>query len=138
MLTDTGPILAILDRGDQFHRACMTAANAIKGQMVTTWPCFGEAMYMLGRNGGYRLQEGLWNLRKRGILAIHDLTEAEVDRAEALMARYHDSPMDLGDASLVALAEARGLKQVFTLDHHFWSYRLADGSVLETIPGPHL
>jgi predicted nucleic acid-binding protein len=134
MLTDTGPILAILDRGDRFHRACMKAADTIRGPMVTTWPCFGEAMYMLGRNGGYRLQEALWNLRKRGILAIYDLTEAEVDRAETLMAQYHDSPMDLGDASLVAIAEARGLRQVFTLDRHFLWYRLADGSTLEPMP----
>jgi predicted nucleic acid-binding protein len=134
MLTDTGPILAILDRGDRFHRACMEAADAIRGPMITTWPCFGEAMYMLGRNGGYRLQEGLWTLRKRGILAVDDLTEAEVDRTEELMAQYHDSPMDLGDASLVAVAEARALRQVFTLDRHFWGYRLADGSALEPVP----
>lgn len=134
MLTDAGPILAILDRGDQFHRACMEAANAIKGPMITTWPCFGEAMYMLGRNGGYRLQESLWNLRKRGILAVRELTEAEVDRVEELMAQYRDSPMDLGDASLVAMAEARGIRQVFTLDRHFLWYRLADGRTLETLP----
>ena len=135
MLTDTGPLLAILDRGDQFHRRCMAAAGAIRGPMITTWPCFGEAMYMLGREGGHRLQQGLWNLRRGGSLVIHELTDAEVDRAEALMAKYHDSPMDLGDASLIAMAEARGLRQVFTLDQHFLHYRLANGSVLETIPG---
>lgn len=54
------------------------------------------------------------------------------------MQRYNDRPMDLGDASLVAVAESRSIKQVFTLDSDFWSYRLADGSVLETIPGPRL
>ncbi|HEV3051394.1 MAG TPA: hypothetical protein VGX50_13915, partial [Longimicrobium sp.] len=68
MLTDTGPLLAILDRGDQFHRRCMAAAGAIRGPMITTWPCFGEAMYMLGREGGHRLQQGLWNLRRGGSL----------------------------------------------------------------------
>jgi uncharacterized protein len=84
------------------------------------------------------LQQDLWNLRRGGSLVIHDLTDAEVDRCEALMKRYSDRPMDLGDASLVAVAESRSMKQVFTLDSDFWSYRLADGSVLETIPGPRL
>jgi predicted nucleic acid-binding protein len=138
MLTDTGPILAILDRGDQYHSLCMAAAQSITGPMFTTWPCFGEAMYMLGREGGYRLQAGLWNLRKIESLLILEMTDDEVDRCEALMSKYHDRPMDLGDASLVAVAESRSMNQVFTLDSDFWSYRLADGSVLETIPGPRL
>lgn len=138
MLTDTGPLLAILDRGDQYHPVCMAAARLIHGPMITTWPCFGEAMYMLGREGGHRLQADLWNLRKGGSLVILEMTQAEVDRCEALMQKYNDRPMDLGDASLVAVAESRSMKQVFTLDSDFWSYRLADGSVLETIPGPRL
>lgn len=134
MLTDTGPILAILDRGDPFHRACMQAANGIRGAMITTWPCFAETMHLLGREGGYPLQASLWRLRNAGRLQIYDLSEPEVARAEALMAEYHDSPMDLGDASLVAAAETLGSRQVFTLDRHFWGYRLADGSALEPIP----
>jgi uncharacterized protein len=102
--------------------------------MITTWPCFTEAMYMLGRRGGYQLQKALWSLHRAKRLIIYDLTEAEVARAADLMEHYKDTPMDLGDASLVALAEARSLRQVFTLDRHFWGYRLADGSVLEPLP----
>lgn len=49
--------------------------------MITTLPCFGEAMYMLGREGGHRLQQGLWNLRRSGGLVVYGLTAAEVDRA---------------------------------------------------------
>jgi predicted nucleic acid-binding protein len=33
------------------------------------------------------------------------------------MAKYQNLPMDLADASLVALAEARRLHDIFTLDH---------------------
>jgi predicted nucleic acid-binding protein len=136
MLTDTGPLLAILDRGDPRHGACVATANSFeRAPFITTWPCFAETMYLLGREGGYRLQAALWRLRNAGRLQLYDLSEAEVARAEALMAQYHDTPMDLGDASLVAVAESRGLRQVFTLDKHFWGYRLTDGSALEPIPG---
>lgn len=37
----------------------------------------------------------------------------------SLMEKYRDTPMDLADASLVALAETRGLKRIFTLDSDF-------------------
>jgi uncharacterized protein len=42
--------------------------------------------------------------------------------------------MDLADASLVVVAEIRGLRVVFTTDSDFHIYRLADGSALEVVP----
>lgn len=50
------------------------------------------------------------------------------------MDQYRDTPMDLADASLVAAAETLGLKRVFTLDRHFYAYRLLDGTALEVLP----
>ncbi|HST59739.1 MAG TPA: PIN domain-containing protein [Longimicrobium sp.] len=137
MLTDTGPILAMLDRGDERHDPVVALAKTFsRGPFVTTWPCFTEMMHLLGRRVGSRGQQALWTLRRGGRLALLEMTPDETDRCEALMHRYSDRPMDLGDASLVAVAESRAIKQIFTLDSDFWSYRLADGSVLETIPGP--
>ncbi len=52
----------------------------------------------------------------------------------ALMERYQDSPMDLADASLVVTAERLGAARIFTLDHHFRIYRLADGRMLDIVP----
>lgn len=135
MLTDTGPILAMLDRGDSRHTECLALAYSFKrGPFVTTWPCFTEMMYLLGRRGGHALQEALWKFWRGGRLRILDMDQTETARAAALMEKYNDTPMDLGDASLVAVAETRGLRQVFTLDRHFWGYRLADGSALEPVP----
>lgn len=51
-----------------------------------------------------------------------------------LMEKYQDTPMDLADSSLVAIAESHSLSRVFTLDSDFRIYRLANGSVLEVIP----
>jgi uncharacterized protein len=102
--------------------------------MLTTWPCFTEAMHLLGRTGGWRFQATLWALRASGRLVLHELTEPEADRMEVLMDRYSDTPMDLADASLVAIAESRSLRRVFTTDGHFRIYRLGDGSALEMVP----
>jgi predicted nucleic acid-binding protein len=91
-------------------------------------------MYLLGKVGGYPYQATLWQLRAEGHLVLHDLSSDEVNRAELLMEKYHDAPMDLADASLVAAAEKLDLRRVFSLDHHFRFYRLLDGSVLEMVP----
>lgn len=133
-LTDTGPLVALLDDDDANHAACFAAAKTLpSGALLTTWPCFTEAMYLLGGAGGHRYQNRLWQMRQRGRLVLLDVTEAEADRMGALMTQYQDRPMDLADASLVAIAESRKINRLFTIDSDFYFYRLADGSVLEVV-----
>ena len=109
-LTDTGPLVALLDRGDPYHPVCMAAAVYLAfSPMLTTWACFTEAMYLLGQAGGHNRQAALWGLRKAGRLRLHDLSATEVDRAAMLMEKYRDAPMDLADATLVAAAEAMSI-----------------------------
>lgn len=135
-LTDAGPLLALLDRRDPYHERATAAMRSFpKAPLLTTTPCFGEAMYMLGRDGGHSYQAALWKLRSSGALLLHELTPSELDRAADLMAHYRNVPMDFGDASLVAAAESRALRRIFTLDHHFWIYRQGDGSTFEAFPG---
>lgn len=43
--------------------------------------------------------------------------------------------MDLADASIVALAEERGERRIFTLDRDFQIYRLHGRTRFEVIPG---
>lgn len=52
----------------------------------------------------------------------------------ALMEKYENVPMDLADASLIAVAESRSLNRIFTVDSDFNIYRLVDGSALTVIP----
>jgi predicted nucleic acid-binding protein len=134
-VSDTGPLVALLNRNDPNHTACAGAAKALpSGPLVTTWPCFTEAMYLLHRAGGYAGQEALWRLVEAGRLVLHELSEAEMRRAAELMGKYQDLPMDLADASIIAAAERLASRRVFTLDRDFYVYRLADGSALEVVP----
>ncbi len=102
--------------------------------MLTTWPAFTEAMYLLGDAAGWTGQEPLWRLVRREDLQIAEAGPRAIERMASLMARYRDIPMDLADASLVALAEERGLIRVFTLDAHFRAYRAAKGKAFTLIP----
>ncbi|MHB8452162.1 MAG: type II toxin-antitoxin system VapC family toxin [Mycobacteriales bacterium] len=132
-LTDAGPLVALIDADEADHTRCRAALDMVILPMVTTWPAFTEAMYLLGR-GGWRAQEALWRLVGRGDLQLAALDDADVRRAADLMRAYADRPMDLADATLVVLAERRGHRRIFTLDSGFHVYRLKTGRRLSIFP----
>ena len=135
ILTDTGPLVAMIDPNDPYRAVCLEKSRILGTEvMVTTWQCFTEAMHFLRRGGGHRLQDGLWDMRRAGRLEIHSTTDSEADRMADLMRQYHDTPMDLADSSLIAVAESRSIRRVFTLDEEFYIYLLSDGSPLEVVP----
>jgi predicted nucleic acid-binding protein len=91
-------------------------------------------MYFLGSRGGSPLQELLWRYIELEKLRIHTPTDIEPRRMRELMATYSDLPMDLADASLVTAAEATGLYRIFTIDSHFFAYRINGVIPFETVP----
>ena len=78
--------------------------------------------------------EYFWAFLDRGVLQIHYPNPDEVKRIREVMKAYQDLPCDLADASLVVASETLGHRQIFTFDHHFYAYRLSDGSSLTVIP----
>jgi predicted nucleic acid-binding protein len=134
-LTDAGPLIALINRNDPNHGTCAAALSGLpSGPLATTWPCFTEAMYLLFRAGGFPAQQELWRLVADGRLILHDLSPTATLRSAALMEKYRDRPMDLADATLVALAESLSTEEVFTLDRDFHIYRLISGAPLRLIP----
>lgn len=137
-LTDTGPLFALVDakgQPEQFER-CGLLLPTLPMPMVTTWPCLAEVMHLAGREGGWAMRELIVKYIMADLLRLHTPTPEETARIFALMEQYKDRPMDLADASLVALAEVRGDIQIFSIDSDFYVYRLANGSALEVLPGP--
>ena len=125
ILTDAGPLVALLDRGESSHATCVACLGELTGPMLTTWPAFTEAIYLLGVAGGWLAQDGLWVLVERGDLEIASQGAPQAERMRTLMAKYRDRPMDLADASLVVLAEDRRVRDILTLDRaDFATYRL--------------
>lgn len=133
-LTDTGPLVALNNKNDTAHQRCTLILPSLRAPMLTTWPCFTEAMYLLHREIGYSAQEELWQWRLTGKLRIYELTTEQADRMQILMDKYRDAPMDLADASLVAVAETLSLRTVFTIDRHFYAYRTADRQAFQVVP----
>jgi predicted nucleic acid-binding protein len=139
MLTDAGPLIALFDRRDPDHLACADVVRETSTSLQSTWPAFAEAMFLLGerfRRTRWSVQKKLWGLLATGALMLRDLTPDEIQRSCELMQKYHDLPMDLADATLVALAESTGTERIFTLDRDFRVYRLHGRKAFDIVPKP--
>src|SRR5262249_55588201 len=123
-----------IDAGEPDHDRCIAALDELGLPLITTWPAFTEAIYLLGRAAGWPAQQALWRMVERDALRLAELSEPLSRRCAELMERYRDHPMDLADATLVALAENWGATTIFTLDADFRSYRLRDARHLDVVP----
>jgi predicted nucleic acid-binding protein len=133
-LTDAGPLIALIDAGESDHDRCRDELRRLELPLITTWPAFTEAIYLLGQAAGWPGQDALWQMIRRAALKIAELDQDLVLRCAALMERYKDHPMDLADASLVAIAESLNLRTIFTLDEHFRTYQLRGRRYLHLVP----
>lgn len=134
-LCDAGPLVAIIDRDDAHHERCIAALETLPaGGLLITWACLAEAMYLLGRKVGWIGQEAAWEYLFEGLLQLHHHSDQERERMRSLMRDYADTPMDFADASLVAAAETMGQRRVFTIDRHFYAYRLRRGLAFHVVP----
>ncbi|HZI96691.1 MAG TPA: PIN domain-containing protein [Actinomycetales bacterium] len=133
-LTDAGPLVAVIDSDETNHERCRDMLDRLSLPLVTTWPAFTEAMHLVARAGGSRGTDSLWALVLSERLELVDLSRRLVERAAELMTKYADRPMALADATLVALAEERGTRRIFTLDADFHVYRLHGRRAFDVIP----
>jgi len=115
-------LVALIDADEEDHELCRRALARISGAMLTVWPVVTEAMFLLSDAGGWNAQAALWEMVRNGALEITD-SSPHLERIEVLMEKYRDTPMALADAALVALAEVKGIKRIFTLDSDFGIYR---------------
>ena len=133
IIADAGPLVALIDGRDPDHRRCRAALEFISTPLMTTWAAFAEAMYLLG-SGGWRAQSALWDRIADGSLAIAGDESIDLRRVRRLMEQYSDLPMDLADATLVALAERLGSPRMFTLDSDFRVYRFKGRRAFDLVP----
>jgi hypothetical protein len=123
VLVDAGPLVALVESTDAHHTNCVAALAAIDGPLVTVWPAFTEAMYLV--RGADRSEAALWGMLESGGIDLALLDAGDAPRMKALMHQYRDQPMDLADAALVHVAERDGLNRIFTTDRrHFQTYRI--------------
>lgn len=134
-LCDTGPLVALIDTTDQYHQACVDGLAALPAApLLTTWPCFTEAMHLLNRVGGIQAQNKLWEFVVSGLVEFCLPVPDEWRRMHELMNQYADLPLDLADASLISASEQLGDRQLFSVDSRLRAVRIGNRHVFDVVP----
>jgi len=122
VLVDAGPLVALIDADDAHHGGCVETLKSLRDPLITVWPAFTEAMYLL--SDSWQGQRALWSRIETDGLTLAPLESGDAPRMRELMEKYRDLPMDFADAALVRVAEREGLTRIFTLDRrHFSIYQ---------------
>jgi len=121
VLLDTGPIVALIDRSEQYHRECATIIRELKQPLVTCEAVIAEACYLV-RVSQRAIAAVLENVES-GLFHIPFQLGASAAGVRNSMRKYRDLPMGLADACLVQLADELDTGDILTLDRHFQVYR---------------
>lgn len=133
ILVDAGPLVALIHADDVHHQQCRDVLGAVREPMLTVWPAFTEAMYLL--RFSQDAQDKLWRILDTNALWMADLGEDDYSRMRELMKKYRDLPMDLADAALVRVAEREEIQRIFTIDRRdFTVYRPLGIRRFEIVP----
>lgn len=132
-LVDTGALLALIDRDDKWHEACVAAFERVRLPLATSAAVLTELFHLLGDNA--RDHQAAWLLLRSGAITVVRIDDADLAALQALMERYRDRPMDFADATLVHLGSTLGLADILTVDHDgFETYRMAGRRKFRIVP----
>ncbi len=121
LLTDSGPLIALLDRSDQHHGWAVEQFSQVSSPLLTCEGAITEATHLLLDAGVPPW--GVLELIERNIVAVQFDLESQLDRVLSLMKKYADTPMDFVDACLVSMTEAKRDCKLMTIDSDFRVYR---------------
>ena len=132
-LIDTGAILAMLDRNDRWHAACVESFRALRLPLLTSEAVLTELFHLVGE--GVREVEAAWRFVRSGAVTIGTITDSDLAVLHTLMSKYRDRPMDFADATLVHLARRESLSLILTVDlDDFETYRIEGRRKFRVVP----
>ena len=133
VLIDTGPLVACFNPDDQDYRLCLEQMRDLKGRrLVTTLAIVTETLYLL--DFSLNNQQKFLQFMASGMIEVLELAADDFLSIADLMRKYHDCPMDFGDATLVILANRLQTRQILTLDSRdFGIYRTDRGQSFEKV-----
>lgn len=122
---DASAYIALTDRSaGNYERARRIASRvSAEGWQVLTsnfilLEVHATLLSRLGRGIALRALQGI----EASATTVLRITEADEQRAKAILVRYADKDFSLTDATSFAVRERRGIVQAFAFDRHFQQY----------------
>lgn len=122
ILMDSGPLIALFDASDKYHKKSVDFVKLNKLPLITTIASITEALHLLDFNRDAQIDLLEWV--HRGGVEIQNIENSDIGRIKDLTFKYHDLPMDFADSCLVLLAEKFKIDTVATIDRDFSIYRI--------------
>ncbi len=121
VILDTGPLVAYLNRKDQYHQWAVQCWDALFDPLWTCEAVLSEAIFLLQSESIN--PEPLLRFLERGIVRMDFNAGDHQPDVLRLLRKYVDRPISFADACLVRMAELTDACQVFTTDDDFRIYR---------------
>lgn len=131
VLLDTGSLVALLNRRDNFHEWAKLQWQEIEPPLLTCEPVIAETCFLL--QNVYGGQEAIMSLIETDVVQISFSLKAEIEQIKTLLMRYRSVPMSLADGCLVRMAELYSNSSVLTLDSDFKIYRKHKNQIIPLI-----
>jgi predicted nucleic acid-binding protein len=133
VLLDTGVVIALVNAADRDHERCAAVWAKLRARLYTVEGVIVEATHLLSSAiGGAEAAIGL--VLDAGAVIV-PTTEERLRRAQSLMLKYRDVPMDFVDALLVVTAEQQSVSEILTLDRRgFATYRILGRERFRMLP----
>ncbi len=117
LIIDAGPLYAAAATQDNDHSRCVELLTRAPRPLLVPELVVTEVSYLLSDRIGPHAELAFARAIAAGELIVEAVLEPEWERIAELMEQYLDLPLGIADASLIALAERHGQKQVASLDH---------------------
>jgi uncharacterized protein len=133
-VVDSGPLIALFDRDDSYHKRVVAfVAAQFRLRLTTTWAVLNETSALLGSRVGKQAELDCLTWIERGGVELASQDSTALARIKLLVEKYRDLPLDFADASVAVLAEQLGVSQILTLDHDFEVYKDSRGKRLKNL-----
>lgn len=131
ILLDTGSLVAVLFRRDQYHEWAVEKISQMPIPLITCEAVVAESCFLTQRMLGS--SKAVFDFIETGAVKIDFNLAGEFEAVRDLALRYQNVPMSLADACLVRMSEIYENSTVFTPDSDFLIYRKNGSQIIPTI-----
>ena len=122
ILIDSGPMIALFDASDKYHRQSAEFIKATNARLITSLASITETLHLHSFNRNAQADYLQW--LNFGAVEIENIENLDLSDIRAMMLKYSDLPMDVADACLVFLGEKLKILKIATINRDFDVYRL--------------
>jgi predicted nucleic acid-binding protein len=138
IVCDTGPLVALSNERDEHYFVANDLFRDLfmaGEEIVLPATVLAEVCYWLNAHGGPEVEAAFLDSVAAGTFQLVELTTDDVERMAGLVRQFSSFPLGGTDASVVAVAERLGVREIATLDRrHFPSITPKDGGHFTLIP----